>query len=67
MSDAKSAKVGHYVLVHVRLFGWKLLVVARKITIKPLKHQADLVIPNNHNFEQALDILTLALKAKLGR
>lgn len=33
--------------------------------IKPLKHQADLVIPNNHNFEQALDILTLALKAKL--
>jgi len=35
--------------------------------IKPLKHQADLVIPNNHNFEQALDILTLALKAKLAK
>ena len=33
--------------------------------IKPLKHQADLIIPNNDNFEQALDILTLALKSKL--
>jgi uridine kinase len=33
--------------------------------IKPLKHQTDLVIPNNHNFERALDILTLALKGKL--
>lgn len=33
--------------------------------IKPLKHNADLVIPNNHNFKQALDILTLALRAKL--
>lgn len=35
--------------------------------IKPLKHQCDLIIPNNHNFERALDILTLALKAKLHR
>lgn len=33
--------------------------------IKPLKHQADLVVPNNHHFEHALDILTLALKGKL--
>lgn len=33
--------------------------------IKPLKHQADLVIPNNHNFERALDLLTLALKTKI--
>ena len=33
--------------------------------IDPLKHQSDLVIPNNHNFEKALDILTLALKEKL--
>jgi uridine kinase len=33
--------------------------------IEPLKHQADLIIPNNHNFEKALDILTLALKSKL--
>jgi uridine kinase len=33
--------------------------------IKPLKHQADLVVPNNHNFERALDILTLAIKGKL--
>jgi uridine kinase len=33
--------------------------------INPLKHQADLIIPNNQNFEKALDILTLALKSKL--
>jgi uridine kinase len=33
--------------------------------IKPLKQQTDLIIPNNQNFESALDILTLALKAKL--
>jgi uridine kinase len=30
--------------------------------IKPLQHKADLVIPNNHHFERALDVLTLALK-----
>ena len=33
--------------------------------IKPLKHHTDLIIPNNHHFEKALDILTLALKGKL--
>ena len=33
--------------------------------IKPLKHHTDLIIPNNQNFEKALDLLTLALKAKL--
>jgi uridine kinase len=33
--------------------------------IEPLKHQADIVIPNNHHVERALDVLTLALKAKL--
>jgi uridine kinase len=33
--------------------------------IEPLKHKADLVIPNNHNFEGALDVIGLALKAKL--
>lgn len=33
--------------------------------IRPLKHQADLIIPNNHNFEKALDILALGLKTKL--
>ncbi|MCK6616487.1 MAG: uridine kinase [Cyclobacteriaceae bacterium] len=33
--------------------------------IEPLKHQADLVIPNNHHFERALDVFTLALRAKL--
>jgi uridine kinase len=30
--------------------------------IKPLKDEADFIIPNNHNFEQALNILTWALK-----
>jgi len=33
--------------------------------IKPLKHQTDLIIPNNHNFEKALELLTLALREKL--
>lgn len=33
--------------------------------IEPLKHQADLIVPNNHHFEKALDVITLALKAKL--
>lgn len=33
--------------------------------IKPLKHQADLIVPNNQNFEKALDILSLGLKEKL--
>ncbi len=33
--------------------------------IKPLKHKTDLIIPNNQNFEKALDMLTLALKGKL--
>lgn len=34
--------------------------------IKPLKHRADIVIPNNSNFNRALDFLTLAIKAKIG-
>ncbi|SKC74058.1 uridine kinase family protein [Ohtaekwangia koreensis] len=33
--------------------------------IKPLQHNADLVIPNNHHFERALDLVTWALKARL--
>jgi uridine kinase len=33
--------------------------------IEPLKHRADIVIPNNDNFGRALEILTLALKGKL--
>ncbi|MDH4090952.1 MAG: uridine kinase [Cyclobacteriaceae bacterium] len=33
--------------------------------IKPLKHQADLVIPNNDHFEHALDILVNALTTHL--
>ena len=30
--------------------------------IKPLKHNADLIIPNNHHFESALQIIVRALK-----
>ncbi len=33
--------------------------------IKPLKHKADLIIPNNHNFEHALHILASALRTHL--
>lgn len=33
--------------------------------IEPLKHRADIVIPNNSHFGRALDILAIALKAKL--
>lgn len=33
--------------------------------IKPLKHKADLVIPNNNHFEHALDILVNALTTHL--
>lgn len=33
--------------------------------IQPLKHSADIVIPNNSNFERALDLITLAIRAKL--
>jgi uridine kinase len=35
--------------------------------IKPLKHNADLIIPNNQNFEKALDLLALGLRSKLTR
>lgn len=33
--------------------------------IEPIKHNADLVIPNNSHFERALDVLILAIQAKL--
>jgi uridine kinase len=33
--------------------------------IKPLKHKADLIIPNNHHFKNALYILVAALKSRL--
>jgi uridine kinase len=33
--------------------------------IEPLKHYADLVIPNNSNFDKALEVLTSYLSAKL--
>ena len=33
--------------------------------IEPLKHSADIIIPNNHQFDRALQILVDALKNKL--
>jgi uridine kinase len=33
--------------------------------IGPLKHRADIVIPNNNHFDRALDLITLAIRAKL--
>ncbi|HEY5918710.1 MAG TPA: uridine kinase [Chryseolinea sp.] len=33
--------------------------------IEPLKHQADLIIPNNNHFEHALHVLVRALKSRL--
>lgn len=33
--------------------------------IEPLKHSADLVIPNNSHFDRAIDVLALSLKARL--
>lgn len=33
--------------------------------IEPLKHQADLIIPNNHHFKNALAVLVAALKTKM--
>lgn len=33
--------------------------------IEPLKHNADLVIPNNSHFDRAIDVLVLSLKARL--
>lgn len=33
--------------------------------IRPLKERADLVIPNNIHFKRALDVISLAIKAKL--
>lgn len=35
--------------------------------IEPLKHRADLVVPNNSNFARALDVLSTYLKTKLSR
>ncbi len=35
--------------------------------IEPLKHQADLVIPNNSNFARALDVLANYLKVRIGK
>jgi uridine kinase len=35
--------------------------------IGPLKHRADIVIPNNSKFDNALDLITLAIRAKLAQ
>jgi uridine kinase len=35
--------------------------------IKPLKEQADIIIPNNHDFTQAVDILAWGLQYKLSK
>ncbi|MEO8472078.1 MAG: P-loop NTPase fold protein [Chryseolinea sp.] len=35
--------------------------------IKPLKHKADLIIPNNQHFTHAMDIIVSALKQKLSK
>ncbi len=35
--------------------------------IEPLKHSADFIIPNNHNFERALAVLVEALRSKLAK
>ena len=34
--------------------------------IEPLKHSADLIIPNNKHFKNALDLLSTYLKTKIG-
>ena len=33
--------------------------------IEPLKHRADFIVPNNQNFERALDVMIRALKTRL--
>lgn len=35
--------------------------------IKPLQHGADFVIPNNHHFERALDLITWGLKSRIAQ
>ncbi|MCC2546819.1 uridine kinase [Hymenobacter sp. BT175] len=33
--------------------------------IKPFKHDADIIIPNNHHFDKGLDVLTTFLRSKV--
>ena len=33
--------------------------------IKPLRYEADLIVPNNNNFDKALDLVTHYLKLKM--
>jgi uridine kinase len=33
--------------------------------IEPIKHNADIVIPNNSHFERALEVIILMIQAKL--
>jgi uridine kinase len=35
--------------------------------IKPFKNEADLIIPNNLNFDRAMDVLRSYLRAKSAR
>ncbi len=35
--------------------------------IKPFKNEADLIVPNNSNFDRALDVIRTYLRAKSGR
>ncbi|ERM83777.1 uridine kinase [Rhodonellum psychrophilum GCM71 = DSM 17998] len=34
--------------------------------IEPFKHDADLIVTNNHNFDKALDVIKTYLRSKLG-
>jgi uridine kinase len=33
--------------------------------IEPFKHDADLIVPNNRNFDKALDVIKTYLRAKI--
>jgi uridine kinase len=33
--------------------------------IEPFKHDADIIVPNNHNFDRALDLIRTYLRSKI--
>lgn len=35
--------------------------------IKPFKNEADLIVPNNHNFDKALEVIRIYLRARSGK
>ncbi len=35
--------------------------------IKPFKNDADLIVPNNHNFDKALEVIRIYLRARSGK